>query len=564
MKRLSALGRVGCAGTLALAAGGSVAMGCGGGGPQVGSQTNWFVECSSKRDCGDGLSCLCGHCTQTCESDASCADLPGASCLDEEGSSAVAVCGGQTAPARLCMPRCTAEGTCAAGSSCVAGVCLPSGTPTAEISIDPETRFQTLIGFGAGVGYTENAFVTHSANAAIREALYVDAGLDAIRLRNRFEGTNAGDLSVTAELLSGVEQTLGRRPVVLINSSSPPGALKESGQRQCSGDAATCTLRRDGDGAFDYPAFGAYWRASLDAYADAGVAIDYFSLQNNPNIVPSADSPGEGCFLLPEEGTTTIDVDGMDVTVPIAGYREALAAVRAALADLSEAPRLMAPETSGIISAHDYASALDSSEYEAISVHLYGVNLTAIETARFEAIGSLASDRQQPVLQSEMAAGGLETATLMHHALVHANASAYLQNELTALGPEAAPVALLLLTEDSFEPQLPYYSFAHFARHTDPGWIRVAAPTTGEPLLVSSWIAPDDRALSVVLVNPADHGVRAHLSLPADLLGDREGTSVLRTVFDGVERFASLGPLPSDGSVRLPPRSMVTVVVPAN
>jgi hypothetical protein len=460
------------------------------------------------------------------------------------------------------LPRCTTEdSSCPSGSSCVAGVCLPSGTPDAEIAIDRETRFQTLIGFGAGVGYTEDAFVAHPANGAFREALYLEAGLDAIRLRNRFEGANESTLQVTSDLLRSVEETLGRRPVVLMNSSSPPAVLKESGQRQCSGDAATCTLRRDGEGLFDYPAFGAHWRASVDAYAAAGVAIDYLSLQNNPNLVPAADSPGEGCFFLPEEGMTTVTVDGMDVSIPAPGYRQALGAVRTALSDLTGAPRLVAPETTGIVSAHEYATALDGAEYGALAVHLYGAD--PAEPARFEAIGALANDRQQPVLQSEMAAEGLETAVLMHLALVHANASAYLQNELTALSSTAAPVSLLLLTEDAFEPQLPYYTFAHYARHTDPGWVRVAATSAGEPVWVSSWLAPDERALTVVLLNPTERSVRARLAAPAELLGSPGTARVLRTVFDGVERFASLGPLPSDGSVRLPPRSLVTVAVNA-
>src|SRR5690606_35413065 len=103
------------------------------------------------------------------------------------------------------------------------------------------------------------------------------------------------------------------------------------------------------------------------------------------------------------------------------------------------------------------------------------------------------------------------------------------------------------------------YTFAHYAQYTDPGWVRVEIRTTAEPPLVSAWMAPDEQALAIVLVNPTDQDARAYLELPADFAGDGVTSRVVRTVFDGVERTAELGPFPSDGSVRLPARSMATV-----
>lgn len=540
---------------------GAWALGCDGGrGPQTGSQTNWFVECSSSAPCGEGLSCECGHCTVRCDESLACADLAGATCIAEADPSAVAVCGGYVAPAGLCLPTCDEGGGCPDGASCLAGVCMPTGPADSTLSVDLETQHQTLIGFGAGVGFTEDAIVEHPAREELLEALYGELGLDALRLRNRYEGDNDADLLVTAELVGAIEAALGRTPTVLINASSPPGALKENGSRQCAGNPDTCTLRRDADGAFDYAALGTYWRTSFDAYTAAGVPLHYLSVQNNPNIVPNADSPGEACFFLPEEGTTTVTVDDAEVTVEMPGYREAAVAVRSALADAPNTPQIMGPDTPGLGGAHDYASTLDEAEYDALSIHLYGLARTS-DTAGFEAIGELSRDRNQPVLQSEAAAEALDSAVLIHHALVSANASAYLQNELAAASETAAPVSLALMTEDSFERQLPFYTFAHYAQHTDPGWVRVEVLATGEPPLVSAWMAPDERGLAIILLNPTDQDARAQLELPADFAGDEVDTRVVRTVFDGVERTAELGPLPQDGSVRLPARSMATVTL---
>lgn len=544
-----------------LALGGVGTLGCEGGrGPQLGSQTNWFVECSTTAQCGDGLACECGHCTVRCEDSSACADLPGATCIAETDTSAVAVCGGHVAPAGLCLPACDDQGGCPEGSSCAAGVCMPSGTADATLSMDLETRHQTLIGFGAGTGFSEDAIVEHPEREALFEAAYVEAGLDALRLRNRYEEGNEDILLVAAEIVSSVEAALGRTPTVLINASSPPAALKENGDRQCAGNADTCTLRRDDEGAFDYAALADYWRASFDAYAAVGVPLHYLSVQNNPNIVPRAEAPGEACFFLPEEGETTVTIDDAEVTVSMPGYREAVAAVRSALEDVAEPPKFLAPDTPGLGSAYDYASALDASEYDAVSVHLYGLT-RASDIAPFENIGQLSLDRSQPVFQSEAAAEGLDAAVLIHRALVSANASAYLQNELATTAENAAPVSLFWMLEDSIERQLPFYVFAHYARYTDPGWVRVEVQVTGDSPLVTAWMAPDERALTMILVNPTDQDGRAHVELPAGFTGDGVVSRVLRTVFDGVERTADLGPLPDDGSVRLPAHSMATVVL---
>jgi len=44
-------------------------------------------------------------------------------------------------------------------------------------------------------------------------------------------------------------------------------------------------------------------------------------------------------------------------------------------------------------------------------------------------------------------------------------------------------------------------------------------------------------------------------------IGDPAGSSVTRTTLNGVERSTELGALPADGSLSLPSRSMVTVVL---
>ncbi|HEY6728156.1 MAG TPA: BPTI/Kunitz-type proteinase inhibitor domain-containing protein [Polyangiaceae bacterium] len=89
------------------------------------SETHFLGLCSGD-DCGDGLSCICGVCTVTCDPAASCGALnANAICASSSSSS----CGDDTAPS-VCDVDCDRDGDCAslgAGFECQAGVCRQPG-----------------------------------------------------------------------------------------------------------------------------------------------------------------------------------------------------------------------------------------------------------------------------------------------------------------------------------------------------------------------------------------------------------------------------------------------------
>ena len=526
-----------------------------GNGPETGSQTNWLLACESSQECA-GLECICGACTAPCEGDSACADLPGAVCVAASDRGSIALCGGQAPPRSLCLPRC--EPACSEGTSCVAGVCAKAAEPTVRVSIDPGVLHQTLTGFGASLAFADDAIVAHPEKVALFDLLFAESGLDVLRLRNRHDEAGRTALLPAREIVEAAAQRLGRKPLLFMTSGTPPAALKANGSRVCGGDPESCTLVSLPGGGFDYARFAAYWRASLEAYLNAGIVPDYVSIQNNPNWVPPADSPNHACRFLPTEGTTTVTVDGTAIDLAYPGYREALAAVRAAIADLPVMPKLGAPEVSGLGAVSEYVSPLDASAFDALALHLYGVNKSAVDVAPLGAVRDLAQRLDRPVFQTEMQAGGLETAVLIHHALTAGGASAYLQNDLVSVTAEMAPVALALLTGDGFEAQGPYYALSQYAKSTDPGWVRVDATSESSELLGSAWLAPDESALTVVLINPGAEDLEAELVLSAALRSRFARTQVTRTVFEGLERSAMLGELPAGDIVRLPSRSILT------
>ncbi len=523
-------------------------------GPRTDSQTNWYRLCESDVDCGE-LSCLCGMCTRSCADQRGCGERGDASCVTDSG--VVAVCGGRAAPAvGLCLSTC-AEEPCAEGLVCVAGACQPLSERPFLVTVDPAEEHQTLIGFGATLAYIEAQVVTHPRRDELLEAMFAELGLDVLRLRNRFGYVGDDDLATAGFIVDAAARSLGEPPTLLLTSWTPPAALKASGVRTCQGDVTTCTLARDGSGGFDYAGLAAHWGASLDAYAAVGVNPDYIGIQNNPDFIPEAAAPGEGCRFLPAEGSVTQLIGGVAAEVEYPGFAEALEAIATELEGSPSPPRILAPETAGIHSVAEYTQALDTSRIAAIAHHLYDIGPTSVSREDLAAVGELGANLDLPLLQTEMWADGPGTAVLAHHVLVDEGAAAYLQGVL--VGPASltnvSPGMLIAMTPTDFTLEGPYHSLRHFARYTAPGWVRVGVESNAESLLVSAWKAPAGEAMTVVLVNSD----LVDLDVQLDLGRALDRARVVRTVFDGLERSADLGPLPQEGVLRIPGRAVVTV-----
>lgn len=525
---------------------------------KTGSQTNWLKQCTDESECGE-LSCLCGVCTSACDTDPTCPGLSGASCMRRSDAEAVAVCGGRAPEASLCLPLC-GDTVCETGTSCVAGVCVPERSADTQVSVDMETRHQTLLGFGASLAYMDDEIASHPQKASLYDAMFADSGFEVVRFRNRFEGDNAEEFAAASEIIAAASERLGRTPTLIMTSGSPPAALKANASRTCGGDADTCTLTRTANG-FDYDGLANHWRASLEASAAAGVSPDYLSFQNNPNWLPDASTTAEACHFLPEEGTTPVMVDGtmMDLSYP--GYAQALAAVKAAIADLPAVPKLLGPEVTSPDLVATYTAPLAAGDYDVLAYHLYVDDPSAVDRQPYEQLKALAQQSGHPLFQTEMRAGGIDTAVLTHYSLSVADAAMYLQNDFASSANSLVedPNALLDLTHDGFVVQEPYHALRHYAAHTEAGWQRVEATVADPDVLASAWRAPAGDALTLVLINPEPTPRNVALLLPAMVLESLDRTEVTRTVFEGTERSVVLGALPSNRVVSLPGRSIVTV-----
>ncbi|MBN1654565.1 MAG: hypothetical protein JXA30_12405 [Deltaproteobacteria bacterium] len=528
--------------------------------PTTGSQTNWLTRCRADSDCGE-LECLCGACTRSCSDDPSCGELPGASCVASDDAAAIALCAGTRSTSRgLCLLPCPAEG-CANGMTCVAGVCMPTLEQTALVSVDESQRFQTLVGFGANIGYVNEEMARHPRKEALFDAMFSGTGLNVLRLRNRYYGQDDDeDLGYSGDIVTAATERQGRNPTIILSSASPPDSLKANGSSWCEGNPDTCTLATLPDGSFDYAGFARYWRASLDAYALAGIEPDYISIQKNPNWAPETGAIVEACRFLPAEGTATVTTDAGEVTVQYPGYSEAMLAVIGQFEGLASIPRIVAPDTSGFVEVADYVAEIDIENVDAIAHHMYGTDTINVDRTALKAVGDLAKQSQRPLFQTEMSADALTTAVLMHAALATEGAVLYLQAGFvgSAFRIEPDRTTLINLTDDDFVIGDPYHVMLHYSAHVEPGWVRVAADSDTDGLLASAWVPPGGDAVTVVLTNPLLEEKVVRIDVGEETT---KKSRVTRTVLSGRERSAPLGPLPPEGIITLPGHSLITVTI---
>ena len=397
--------------------------------------------------------------------------------------------------ARLLLPAALLVG-CGGSTSDPGGRTQTSLDVTVDVTLTE--RHQTLEGFGAAVAWYDNWLTEHPNKAELYNVLFSDLGLDLLRLRNRFRYQEEF-LIESQEIVAEGSRSLGRDLTILMSSWSPPPNLKSSGQTDCT-DGVSCTLIREADG-FPYEAFAEYWDDSLDAYAALGIVPKYISIQNEPDFHPNG---WEGCRF---EATESEEFPG---------YDRALEAVHALTDQRESAPRLLGPETIGVTrgKVQGYTDAMNVGLLDGIAHHLYDGGTWQSPDDFTLALQSLRATGL-PVFQTEFSVdevdgGAFETAWLIHNSLTQADAVAYVYWDLIWSWQDDSEDGLVAVefpdpmrwqSERGYKTRPPYYSVRHFAKFTDPGWVRVGASASSDSLRVSAFASPDENAVTLVVLN---------------------------------------------------------------
>jgi len=450
------------------------------------------------------------------------------------------------------------------------GVLIPSGPADVVATIDPTSTHQTLEGFGAAVAYLTNYLSAQSGD--IYKVLFVDSGLDILRIGNWYQNQDATNMNPNAPFTDyAAVQVIqkataargGQSPKILMSSWSPPAYLKSNLmtkplQGSDAGVSLPGTLLAN-NGVYAYPAFGDWWARSLQAYAAQGVVPDYISIQNEPDFYATG---WETCLFAATEG-------GIVQKIQAAGYGQALSAVYAAIqsSTLAVKPRIVGPESSGIgsNSVQRYQGGMNPDEFYGVAHHLYnggasGNNPSPDSFAQAMA-GVSTSAAGKPTFMTEYSPGAptmFDTAWLMHTALTVEGVSAYIYWELIWAG-QPSPVPLVSIVSASpnstYTVNDTYYALKHFAKWTDPGWVRVDAVSSQAEVKASAFISPDGTQLTVVLLNTdsADHVVAVNPGSAFAL------STVTAYRSSGTSERAASAVLGDDGGIALPARSIATL-----
>jgi len=445
-----------------------------------------------------------------------------------------------------------------------ASACGASEDPTnVSVVVDAALPHQTLVGFGAATAYQANLLAGRDDD--IYKVLFVDSGLDILRLGNWFQNQSQ-DATATTGFTDRIGVQIvqkataargGVRPKILMSSWTPPAYLKSNGVTKPGyGKTATPagTLIQK-DGAYAYADFADWWVRSLQAYAAQGIAPDYVSIQNEPDFFIDY---WETCVFAPTEGAM---VEG----IPGASYGKALDAVYHGIqaAGLASPPVLLGPETTGFGDniVQKYVDGLTASEIGGVAHHMYGTTEKNPAPDSFDGamrdVARTGAAAGLPTFMTEYSPDAptmFDTALLINNAMTIENASAYVYWEL--IWNDATPQTGLVSIGGaaSYTINDIYYGLVHFARWTDPGWVRVDTTVNASSVRASAYLSPDGAALTLVLLNADAREHFAGISAGAFAYGTM---AVYRSSGDS-ERAAPAA-LEADGTLALPPRSIATV-----
>ena len=234
----------------------------------------------------------------------------------------------------------------------------------ANITVDPTATAQKVIGFGAGAAYYQSWITAMSSSMQkdFYDTAFSGLNLSLLRIGN-WKQEDTTSIAADAAIIKAGRERLGNRFKIEMSSWSAPGRLKPSGSvngsvngQKVKSQNTLKTSNSDPYGKFVYSEFAHWWKTSLQAYEQMGITPDYISLQNEPDM----EADYEETLFDPNEGE-------------IAGYKQALQAVRDSIKTLANPPKIIGPEPLGIgySNFEKYAKALDDKNLDGYAYHLY-------------------------------------------------------------------------------------------------------------------------------------------------------------------------------------------------
>ena len=390
----------------------------------------------------------------------------------------------------------------------------------ASITVDPATTAQKIVGFGAGAAYYQSWITAMSSSMQkdFYDTAFTGLNLSLLRIGN-WKQDESASIADDAAIVKAGKERLGNRLKIEMSSWSAPGRLKPSGDvngkvngQKIKTQNTLKTSSSDPYGKFVYSEFASWWKKSLQAYATAGITPDYISLQNEPDM----EADYEETLFEPTE------------TSQIAGYKQALQAVRDSISTLANPPKIIGPEPLGIgySNFEKYAKALDNNNLDGYAYHLYhagdgndnsGTNYLNPENFRkpMSAIAKSYGSDLKPLIMTEFCTmkdavreqDMLGLAHIMQVGFTSGKLNAYIAWELFWGEPNGQLIGVCpgngwsSCTEAKLYINPEYHAMRHYSKFVNPGWRVVSSTADGSNVYAVAFRSADCDSITVVAIN---------------------------------------------------------------
>ena len=443
-------------------------------------------------------------------------------------------------------------------------------TQAASITVDPSATKQQIIGFGAGSVYYQS-WIT-ALGSTMQEALYDTAftglNLSLLRVGNWLQDESKGVSKDDIKIVTAGKKRLGSHMKIEMSSWSAPASLKPSGDINGKKDGVfysgkNSTLKAsssDPYGKYAYREFASWWKRSYQAYEAAGIAPDYISFQNEPDMFAEY----EETLFTPTENDTS------------AGYAQALNAMRDTMNTLANPPKILGPEPLGIgyNNFQKYAKALTDSKLDGYAYHLYHAgdgndnslaNYMSPENFRspMKAIATSYGSDARPIIMTEfcsMAENGKEEymtglAHIMQVGFTDGKLNGYIAWELFWGEGKGQLIGVCTkgwgsCTEDQINISPEYHAMRHYSKFVNPGWKVISSTSDNSNLYTVAFRSANGDSITVVAINKS---AATELNIPID---NYTALYAVQSVENG-DKSKEISP---KESIPAPAKSITTVV----
>lgn len=355
----------------------------------------------------------------------------------------------------------------------------PAPGTTTRISADPTIRHQMMDGIGGSIAFNTPDYEALSATKKneIENLLYVDCGIDIVRLRTGNSDALNNELAMRA-------QRNGTK--TLLTCWSPPASLK-SNNSIVSGTLRIVSRK------YDYAGFANWWHDRLSA---SNWTHDFISIQNEPSYDPGDK---ETCRFFANE-TVPATTSGS------ASYRLALDAVYNRIRNEARRPQFVAVDAETHSAFNAIAPTVSGLSYvNHLGFHNYGTNDFAGVQARYNGRRGWMTEwgKDGTTADPGILENWLLLAADIHETLVEADASAYLAWRMVHGNNTGQVWAMIGVENGQYQVQNSFYSVKHFAKHISSGHQRFEVTNSGTNanLRASGYINPAGNQLTVIVLN---------------------------------------------------------------